>query len=82
MTVYFERTSEQGVSVTSDYDKIVLKAGEWRKVVLDNFNLVSTDPEILDKVEYLGVKCNNLLDSKNRPYSASFYMDNLAVRKK
>ena len=80
--VYFERTSEQGVSVTSDYDKIVLKAGEWRKVVLDNFNLVSADPEILDKVEYLGVKCNNLLDSKNRPYSASFYMDNLAVRKK
>ena len=80
--VYFESTDENGIISSVDYDKIVLKAGEWRKVVLDNFNVIGIDKAALAKYDSVGLKCSNLLDNNQQPYAITLYVDHLSIRKK
>ena len=80
--VYFERTTSQGVSVVADYDRFILKAGEWRKVCLDNFNVISRDATALAQYQKVGLRCSNLLGNYNIPTSLTLYIDNITIRKK
>lgn len=76
-TVLFESATTGKVF---EYDKLVLKAGEWRRISIDNLNIVSLDSTTLNEFTHVGIRCGNLVDENNRPKSLSLYFDNLYVR--
>lgn len=76
-TVIFESATTGKVF---EYDKLVLKAGEWRRIKVDNLNIVSRDASVLNAYTHVGIRCGNLLDASNRPKELSLYFDNLFVR--
>ena len=79
VTIYFE--GKDGVKI--DYDKLVLKAGERRKIQLDNFKLIHLNDEKLSSYQkYVMIKCENLLDANKQPYSIDLIVDNVYVREK
>lgn len=79
ITIYLEGKSGEKI----DYDKLVLRAGEWRTIVVDNFNVIQQDQSQLAKYQkYLMIKFGNLLDEQKQPYSIDLYIDNVRIRKK
>ena len=79
ITIYLEGKSGERI----DYDKLVLRAGEWRRIVVDNFNVIQQDKaQLATYQKYLMIKCGNLLDGEKQPYSIDLYIDNVRVRKK
>ena len=79
ITVYLQGDSNAKV----DYDKMILKAGEWRTVTVDNFNLVNLDEaKLADYQKYLMIRTGNLLSKGDEPYSVELLVDNIVVRAK
>ena len=79
-----------GGKQTSLYDKMTLRPHEWRTVIIDNFNVFQRDTSALEN--YVGqirisLDKNLLTDTLNAQglpevRQATFYLDNLIVRKK
>lgn len=83
--ILFVEGEKSGVTITTDYDKFILRAGEWRKITLDNTKLISMKSSMLDIYTSIGIRCGNLLDTTGIipcPYSISLSFDNFAIRNK
>lgn len=79
--VYLEGESK-GVTITTDYDQFVLRAGEWRKVKIDNLKLISMKDSVLGIYTWVGLKSlSNFVNDNSLPYSMTLYVDNLVIRK-
>ncbi len=80
-TVYLEGTDADGVTHSADYDIVLLKAHSWKKIVIDNFNVVSINKEEWNQYgNKVGLKLENPLNSDGTSSAVELYVDNLLVR--
>ena len=59
-------------------DRCVLAAGGWTKVTVNNFNLISTDADVVANFTVIGLSTENLLDEENNVLTKTLYLDAFA----